>query len=228
MSKSILLTILLAIIMIFASTYCKCIDQYVDNEYPLINILTRTSNREKCFNILYNSFKKQTYQNKKILISTDVISNYLTDLNNVFLQLNADKSIPCFYNLYLNNLWNEVDDGWIMFIDDDAKFIKDDYIEKVANKCKTLDTNTLLIISNMYGPNKSILPRRLTKGNNDMCNICVHHSCKYRFPPHCGGDWFLIEQILNDKTYKIEYMKDNIGIWANYMKKSNGKQIICE
>nr|QOI90594.1 hypothetical protein HWQ62_00463 [Pyramimonas orientalis virus] len=200
----------------------------VNHSLPRINVLTRTSERPTCFSILKQSFDNQTYKNKRMLISSDTESSYLNCIDGVHKQTNVDKSTPCFYNLYLNNLWKNVTEGWIMFIDDDAKFVDSRFLSSLAKKCATLDKNTILIVNTYYGPTKDPFPRKLAHGNFDMCNICVHHTCTHRFPNRCSGDWIFLQQLLKDQRYKIEHFNNKqIGIWANYMGKANGRKVVC-
>jgi len=194
---------------------------------PLMNILTRTSGRKSCFEKLRRSFDQQTYPRKRHLIANDREDAYvrgLSDVVSVTPETNAGK---CFYNKYLNKLWKQVREGWVMFLDDDAFMFDNGFLENVANKCATLDPKTLLVVHSYYGPHKSVLPRKLERGHIDMANICVHSSCPYRFDGNCGGDWQLVEKILGDPSYEVVHMTRPFGVWANYMGKANGKKLEC-
>ena len=93
----------------------------------LINILTRTSNRPFYFAECRNSIVNQSYKNIRHIVSVDDDSSfsYVKEnglLNHDILQLRrplrmSTSHMP--YNLYMNNLINEVKEGWIMFLDDD-------------------------------------------------------------------------------------------------------------
>lgn len=194
---------------------------------PVLNVLTRTSGRESCFKKLLKSFHEQDYVRKRHLVANDKGDAYVRGIPEVLQVIPVRDAGKCFYNLYLNDLWNQVKEGWLIFLDDDAFIFDKGFLKRLAKKCATLSPKTLLIMQSYYGTRKKVMPRKMEKGRIDMVNICVHHSCPYRFDGNCGGDWRLIEQILNDPSYKVVHM--NIpGTWANYMGKANGKSVECK
>lgn len=194
---------------------------------PAINVLTRTSGRQSCFEKLRRSFQQQSYSRKRHLVANDKNDSYVNGIPDVVQVTPKRAAGKCFYNLYLNTLWKQVREGWLMFMDDDAFMFDTGFLERVAKKCATLSPKTLLIVHSYYGPRKSVLPRKIQRGHIDMANICVHSSCPYRFDGNCGGDWRLIEQILSDPSYKVVHMKRPFGVWANYMGKANGNSLEC-
>lgn len=194
---------------------------------PLMNILTRTSGRKSCFEKLRRSLDQQTYPRRRHIVGNDRKDAYVGGLPDVVSMTPDHNAGKCFYNIYLNTLWKQVREGWVMFLDDDAFMFDNGFLERVAKKCATLDPKTLLVVHSYYGPHKSVLPRKLRRGYIDMANICVHSSCPYRFDGNCGGDWRLIEKILNDPSYKVVHMTRPFGVWANYMGKANGKKLEC-
>lgn len=108
---------------------------------PRVNILTRTSNRPKYFKNCVNSVNNQTYPNKRHIISVDddesaeYVKTYTDDYvrvnENNIKQINNGNSAP--YNLYLNRLNKEIKDGWVMYLDDDDKFIDDKSLSRIMS-----------------------------------------------------------------------------------------------
>jgi len=138
---------------------------------PLINILTRTSNRPNGFDMCVNSIKKQTYENINHIVSydDDLDLNYINNYNVSKIKINReeiiknDKSVnpnnPSFWfsphNLYCNSLLDEVKDGYIMFLDDDDMLLHENVIEVIVNNI--VDEDTILIWKMQY-PNGRCLP----------------------------------------------------------------------
>ncbi len=137
---------------------------------PLINVLTRSSNRPHGFARVRNSIKKQSYKKINHIVSYDnkKTKEYLSAYHNIntikidreFLIIN-DKSINpntgiySPHNLYFNRMLRKVSDGWIMFLDDDDFFTDERSVEKIVNKIKNDDT---LIIWQMNFPKRGPVP----------------------------------------------------------------------
>jgi glycosyltransferase involved in cell wall biosynthesis len=86
---------------------------------PVINILTRTSNRPNFFKICFESVSKQTYKNINHIISVDNIETeeYVKKYTDNYIVVKKfdgyipynpiyDVRRPAPYNLYLNELKN--------------------------------------------------------------------------------------------------------------------------
>lgn len=92
----------------------------MESASPLINILIRTSYRPAAFARCLRSIADQTYSNYRITVGFDRASalDYIPKgLNHQFVY--ADNSIPYFYDLYCNELKENVAAGWFLFLDDD-------------------------------------------------------------------------------------------------------------
>lgn len=87
---------------------------------PLINILTRTSGRPKCFKRCVDSVKSQTYQNINHIVGADDDESYeyASELCDNVVKLekgvkNSEYGVAhAPYNLYINKLLDEVEDGY--------------------------------------------------------------------------------------------------------------------
>lgn len=198
-----------------------------------INILTRTGNRETYFKTLKKSIENQTYKNIRHLKSNDNINcKYLDEENDVIKVIKNPKLGQAFYNLYLNDLGNKVNEGWIIILDDDSKLIDNTFIEKLADECSKSKTNEILIFQSYLLPKKRIIPSKEDFDNNkirrcgiDMACFCFHHSIlkKFSFDGRKMGDINFLEKIQKDKHFEFKFIRLPIGIWGNYDGAKNGK-----
>ena len=198
-----------------------------------INILTRTGNRENYFNTLKKSIESQTYKNIRHLKSNDNINcKYLDGETDVINVKKNTKLGQAFYNLYLNELGNNVNDGWIIILDDDSKLIDDTFIEKLANECSKSKTKEILIFQSLLLPKKVLIPSKVNFDNKkikrygiDMACFCFHNSIlkKFSFDGRKQGDINFLEKIQKDKHFEFKFINIPIGIWGNYDGAKNGK-----
>jgi len=137
---------------------------------PTVNILTRTSNRPIGFKICEESIKNQTYSNINHIVSydNDKDLNYLGNCKNK-IKINRSEIIkndksknpnnPSFWfsphNLYCNSLLDEVEEGWVMYLDDDDMLYDKTVIEKIVKNI--VDEDTILIWKMRY-PDGRCLP----------------------------------------------------------------------
>ena len=207
----------------------------------LINILTRTGNREKCYKNLIDSLNKQTYKNFRHIKSND--NKSCSFLKNEKDLINFDKVKKynhhhCPYNSYLNKLIDNVNEGWIIILDDDAKFIDEKYLENLSNELKNCKKEEVLV-TNIYNSNKKeMIPnlnpsnsseghlRNIQYGSLDMGCLIFHHTNKTRFREACGGDINFYKEGID--TYKPKFINIKPGIWVNYSGKSDGKHSTCD
>jgi hypothetical protein len=201
-----------------------------DDEQITIYVLTRSGSREKCFNNLRQSLEKQTYKNWKHIISNDNPNNtYLKHYPNIINVKKQTKEGECPYNLYLNKLLDECKDGWIIILDDDAKFIDDKFLENLAINCKNANKNQMIIYDTYYGTEKKIhyvSNTSIREEGCDMANFVFHSSCSLRFESGCHADRRFIKNASVNHGYDLQKI-DNVGIWANYNNQSHGKDIEC-
>ena len=90
---------------------------------------------------------------------------------------------------YLNELC-KVADGWIIFMDDDAKFIDSTFLYKLGQLCKKTSKEKVIIFRIYFGKERNIRPVTsslkigldLFRDNSDkkhwidMASICIHSS----------------------------------------------------
>ena len=150
---------------------------------PKINIITRTGTRENCFRMLKKSIETQTYKNYVHYKTNDNIHNtFLKNEPNVIdvthLRKKKTRQILCPYNLYLNEVTNKIKDGWVIIIDDDAKFVHDKFLEYLAKLCAKKNPNEVFLYNIYFRQEKSIFPLNdsFRMGTFDMASICIHSS----------------------------------------------------
>ena len=120
---------------------------------PLINIITRTSNRPNYFNRCISSIREQSYKNIRHIVSVDddITENYVKEYDVEYYRVNKQDIIKspqihrriAPYNLYLNELKSKVIDGWILYLDDDDEFTSIDSVSNIVNNIN--DDNDLLL-----------------------------------------------------------------------------------
>jgi hypothetical protein len=141
---------------------------------PLINIITRTSNRPNGFDRNYSSIKNQTYKNinhiviydnptdfEKYLFKYDGITTIWVDrekLKNNYMGPHFLGKFfwPSYHNLYFNPILKTIDEGWIIFLDDDDYLFDKDSVQKIVNHLQDEDT---LYIWKMLCNGNIIIPK---------------------------------------------------------------------
>lgn len=90
----------------------------------MINILIRTSRRPRFFKDCIQSVENQSYKNWRIIISIDdnYTEQYVKPYGYDYVKVLRGNT-NCFWNLYFNDLYKQVKDGWIIYLDDDARLV---------------------------------------------------------------------------------------------------------
>ena len=216
------------------------------NKQNLINILIRTTYRPKYFNTCINSIYKQKYDNYKIICCYDDerCLNYLKEYTNrieyFFIDIESKSSHK--YNRYCNHLMNVVNDGWIMFLDDDDKLANNKSLS-IINNALTNENNILFwkvkIGNDIIIP---INPNKIMEGQIDTNGFCFHSKYKNLnlWREKRAGDLSFITGLLKKKNFnkiRIPYVlvstisnKSNNGMqnyydFKDFVKNKNIKQI---
>lgn len=163
---------------------------------PLINIITRTSNRPNGFKRCVESIKNQTYKNINHIIITDDINSLGYIKKNGYenpILVNREELIkndtsPKFntggyspHNLYFNEV--EINNGWIIYLDDDDLFNRLDAVEIIVNAIKENDEDTLIYWKMVYSNGRS-LPKIIDKSHKPFIGgiggscMCFHNKYK--------------------------------------------------
>jgi len=175
----------------------------------MLNILTRTNNRPKYFFSYNESVKNQDYQGTiKQFVSIDdeknmeYVSMYRNNVETVSVfrkqRLQANE-FP--YNEYLNELLKKVENGWVMVLDDDDKFMKNDAASIILENATRHGEDSLLLWKVKIGPRicPSVGSFGKTIRRNDISNIgfAFHtkHKDKAHWPSVRGGDSMCIKTL---------------------------------
>jgi hypothetical protein len=203
------------------------------NKNITINILTRSGNRPIYFKTLKNSILAQTYPHIQHVISNDNPNcKYLDGEKYVYAVSKPPTRPEGFYNLYLNELAKQVEDGWVIILDDDSKLIDNTFIEKLVKQCSASNEKDVLIYQTFIWPNMIILPdnehfnhNNIQHGNIDMACFCVHSSIfnNIQFKCKVGGDFSFLDDIKQSKQYNFKFVVLPKGIWSNYHGPKGGK-----
>ncbi|MDC8006284.1 glycosyltransferase [Aureisphaera galaxeae] len=198
-------------------------------ENPVINILTRTSNRPNGFKICRESIENQTYTNIRHIVSYDdsVDLEYLREYANIDLvkvqpitdppqnagERGKFKFAP--YNLYCNELMEYVREGWIIFLDDDDRFIDEHAVQHIVNQINEASKNTLLLWQMRY-PDGALIPsndlmdaEQIKLANIGAPCFTFHskHKDKARWDCWKAGDFFFLKQLFQ-KIKKKKWIKE--------------------
>jgi hypothetical protein len=143
---------------------------------PLINIITRTSNRPNGFDRNYCSIKNQTYKNINHIVIYDNHSDFekylfkYDDITTIWVDRDKLKNNylgphflgkffwPSYHNLYFNPILKTIDEGWIIFLDDDDYLFDKDSVQKIVNHLQDEDT---LYIWKMLSNGNIIIPKEI-------------------------------------------------------------------
>ena len=181
---------------------------YKKENEELINILIRTSKRPKAFKININSILNQNYKNLKLLISYDneqtlnYINNILKDLELDYNLFEVKKTKEYYsYNDYCNTLLANVKDGYIIFLDDDDKFLHNNAL-KYINEHLLEDR---FLAWEYQRPDKIIGPKKgdIKKGNITSCGFCYHSKFKSFWPSLIGSDYEFVKNLVNKNPIKL-------------------------
>lgn len=155
----------------------------------MLNILTRTHNRETYFKACRDSIESQTYKDINWIVGSDTECPYYPQA----IKLMKDYRQPLFipqghyhapYNLYLNYMQELVTDGYLMYLDDDDVFSSSKSVQRIMN---AIDNENQLIIWKVKITNNFIVPshsfgKYIAAGDISGIGYCFHSK-------HLPVDW---------------------------------------
>jgi uncharacterized protein (UPF0297 family) len=190
---------------------------------PLINILTRTSNRPKFFKRCVESVQNQTYENVKHIVSYDNENdlNYIKNYGHLTLvkidrdkiikedeSINPNTGIYSPHNLYFNEMFKFVNDGWIIILDDDNIFSKKNSLEIIS---KFLINEESLVLWQIEHINHNTIPPNFLLGKQPIIGTidsgCFSFNIKnlgnIKWDGWKCGDFRFIEKMYNKIKNRI-------------------------
>lgn len=170
----------------------------------LVNIITRTHDRPNYFKLCKESILNQTYKNINHIVGSDIECNYCDNYIQLHLQEVQPKpdylaSYPAPWNLHLNMLNSYVKNGWIMYLDDDDKFVNTDALSIIINNIENEDQIILwrVDINGMIVPNNEGFGK-IIPGNISGIGFMFHSK---HLPVDWGswnfGDYRVISQLIS-------------------------------
>lgn len=186
--------------------------QWIDKQ-PVVNVLVRTSERPKYFEICIKSILEQTYKNVNIWVAIDSVHDYTVKYPVYPVHVKKQKNIPVIendenygvpfpQNLFLNELQAKVKSGLIIYLDDDDKFTHNTSIELIVNSY--LQGNQLIFWN--VRSNKRTIPTSENFGKAPVCcdisGIGFAFDAKYKFlaewEPYKRGDYRVATKLYNN------------------------------
>ncbi len=146
---------------------------------PLINILIRTSQRKELFQRCINSITKQTYKNYRVIVSNDRGADYIPEWCQTVTVTPGLKDY--YWNLYCNELKEQVKDGWFFFLDDDDMLIDSTALARISAHMINQDEGIICQFTR-WGRRKPstycMNSKQIMRGKIGMPCIFLHHSQK--------------------------------------------------
>lgn len=206
-------------------------DIIIGQNIDLINILIRTTYRPGYFKKCINSILSQSYTNYKIICCYDDkrCLNYLKEYEGVieYFYVNEENNNSHKYNLYCNVLMDKVEDGWIMFLDDDDKLSNNNTLQSI--KYQLNNFNQILFWQvNIAG--NIIIPEdveKIEKYKISGIGFCFHSNFKNlsKWVPYgCSDFYFINELLLNYNFNRIKLNKTLTETQHNNLTGSHGEQ----
>jgi len=178
-----------------------------------LHVLMRTSNRPEYFKTAIESVLQQTYPNYDVTICYDKIESlsYLEHYENhekiQYFHVEETCEDKYKFNLYCNQLMKKINDGYIVFLDDDDIYL--------GNRCFEIINQHIgdhnMIIWKFLRPDKLVYPSNehiLSLGEIDTSMVCFHHSLqeKSSWGSKQYGDYSFYKPLFEDKTIKKQFV----------------------
>lgn len=142
------------------SFFDKCVFNKLKDEEK-INILICANGDKKSFLKCITSIMDQNYINYRILVSyQDKLDlNYLNDYDMIELFYHENNNLHNTYHIRLNKLLKEVEDGWIIILNEDEEFIHENIFSYMNENLK----KNHLYLYKFIRPDKIIFPKSLDR-----------------------------------------------------------------
>jgi len=210
----------------------------------LVNILIRTSKRPNYFRTCMESVHSQTYPNIRTIVSydneesLDYVSAYRDiEAIRVFPGPEPYAPLPADYpydyyrlhpNLYLNTLMDLVSDGFVVYLDDDDKFMHSDSLEVIVNHISSSDDLLIWKVQfpGRYLPEDKFFGKKPVFGHIGTCGFAFHSKYipQVRWEGWSGGDYRVVSALYDLVPNKVFIDKILTGIQRDYRGGGMGKQ----
>ena len=196
------------------------------------NILIRHSYRPKAFKKCIDSVLNLFYSNIRIIICYDdkrsiIDFKELEIYDNIdIFYIEIDSKNEYVYELYSNELLKKVEDGWIIFLDDDDYFLNPHSLKLINYEIE--DDNDLIIWKYLRG-DMEIYPKNIDNincGEITSCGYTFHSKFKNlsKWDAKYSGDYSFFSALLKKKNFYRKFIdKLFIGIQDYKVIGSSGK-----
>jgi hypothetical protein len=193
-------------------------EKWVD-KLPLINILLRTSNREDMFNRAVDSIEAQTYKNIRIVVHADNDASMAYAMkrrvnpvqfkpyaNMIPIGMFPYYGKPFGPNMYFPRLFKYVNNGIIMYLDDDDYYIEKTAFQQIADlRLKYRD----IAIWRVIGKQDQLIPNNYNfleskwpePGDFSGLGIAHHHENLPKWEPYRRGDYRIAMNLYRNAYY---------------------------
>jgi hypothetical protein len=185
---------------------------FISNNKKKFNILIRTCHRPNYFKKCINSVLNQNYDNFRVIVSYDnkECLNYLEEYNIEKYFVYSDSNKKYKFNLYCNFLLDKVEDGWIIFLDDDDIFTDNNVLSLIN---ENINLNEDFLIWKFLRPDKEIYPQNLYNiklGEIDTTSFCFNSKYKdlSEWNDKQYGDYYFINNLLNKNKFNIKFINE--------------------
>ena len=189
-----------------------------NNKFPIISnhqlhILMRTSNRPDYFQKAIDSILNQSYQNFDVTICYDKKESlqYLEQYENhpqiQYFYIEETCKDKYKFNLYCNKLMDKINDGYIMFLDDDDIYLGNRCFEIIHHHIFNND----MVIWKFLRPDKVVHPNynnKLILGEIDTSMTCFHYRLKNmsQWGSKQYGDYNFYKPLFENKNLKKKFI----------------------
>lgn len=187
-----------------------------NSKFPIVlpnklHILMRTSNRPIYFQKAIESILEQTYWNYDVTICYDKKESlsYLEPYKHYdkirYFYIEETCEDKYKFNLYCNELMKKINDGYILFLDDDNIYLGNRCFEIINYHLRDND----MIIWKFLRPDKLVYPSNehsLKLGEIDTSMVCFHHRLqeKSSWGSKQYGDYSFYKPLFEDEHVKKE------------------------
>jgi len=139
---------------------------------PILNILTRTYKRPVSFADCRTSILSQTYANINHIVGSPISCSYYPDA----MIFETPKTTKRSVNLYMHELAKTIKDGWVMYLDDDDKFMSETSAAEIMSEIE--HDNQLLLwrvkIGKIIVPADQYFGRTIKQGHISGIGFAFH------------------------------------------------------
>lgn len=151
---------------------------------------------------MFESVEAQTYKDWRMIVSYDKDDalRYIPEKCNVNAhRVYPRKGYPYFYDLYCNELKNQVLDGWFFFLDDDDFLVDTNSLQTISEKLQE-DRGLICQFIRNRRPKPSdglMQAKRIIRGNIGMPCLFLHakHKNIADLDGQAGGDYRWIKNV---------------------------------